>query len=304
MRRSPLNAKESFFYLNGDSLFFPSSFESLARFKKSFMSDERSEGWFFAAPPPPEDRASQLSKGGYLWADRDSALRAIGSGRKIQGLGFSAGAGEHLKTLKPNELAPLKFSGLAAFKGSFLSRLSEKNLKPKEAHIFHNVIEPLLEKRLFKVFADISDQGGLILEGGEKSGFLRAAGLAMDALFSEARQGPPGIKAEAEAGEKNTFWLAKKPGIKLILESLFQRFDPDDELAGLKSGKKRAAEHGTPLLAPASVRGLSHLKAEGFAVIGPGAALSGPSFLKESVLGAGVCWRGALEKNIIIKFSA
>ena len=350
MRRSLLKEEEDFFYLNGDSLFFPSSFEALARFKESFRADERAEGLFFAAPPPPEERRGQLTKGGYLWAGRDFALRAIGSERKIRELGFaprwpgslsgrpggrsrglfigpasrplldlrrvtgfSSGAGlegrpasalRYLKSLKPNELAPLKFSGLAAFKGRFLSRLSEKNLNPEEAHVFHNVIDPLLKKRLFKVFADFSDQGGVVLEGGEKSGFLQASGLAMEALFSRACAAAPADTQAAAAGEKSAPRQPKKSGIRSILESAFQRFDPDDELAGLKSGKKWAAEHGTPLLAPASVQGLSHLKAEGFAVIGPGARLSGPSFLKESVLGAGVCWRGALEKDIIIKFAS
>ena len=344
MRRFPafFNEAEDFFYLNGDSLFFPSSLEALAGFVREFREGE-AEGLFFGAPFAPGEPVS-----GCFWIDSAGRLRAIGSAEKARAQGHSPsglssfkdsssgrrasgfsgpesraapGGGSEsfagrfsLKNLKPGRLLPVKFSGLALFKGRFLRRLSEKNLSPENSHIFRHVMEPLLEKGIFRVFAD---PGGMVLEGGEKPGYLQATGLAMRALFSDLKTS--GSKAEGQAA---LFPANPGAGLKSLLEDIFRRFDPEDKIAGLRAGRKWAAAHGTPLLAPASVQGLEHLRAEGFCVIGPGTAFTGDSFLKESVLGlapwsadsaaggepglkaAGICWRGALEREVLIKFSS
>ena len=304
LKQSPpcFQEEEDFFYLNGDSLFFPSSINRLTEFLKDFKKRDL-EGAFFGAPLQPDETQPGGSVSGCLWMDRDFLLRGVGSAEKMSSSGFSPLSfsppdGAPLRTpgssknssgkdprrffsalagnLKRGELLPVKFSGLALLRGRFLKRLS-----PKTSHIFHDVIAPLLKERLFRVFAD---EGGMVLEGGEKPGYLKAAKIAIEALFSETKN-------------------EDSPNLKFFLESLFWRFDPDDHLAGLQSGRKWARRVKAPLLAPSSAQGLERLKAEGFCVIGPGASFTGDSFLKESVLGPNLRWRGALHREIAIKFS-
>ena len=159
-------AKEnSFLYLNGDSLFFPSRKEALEEFLS--QGESASLGLFWAAP-----LSSKTSRA--LWMDRDHTIRAIGGEDQVQKRGFKAG---HSKDLNRGELRPVQFSGLALFKPEIFHFLSAR-----KNHIFLDVALPLLEEGGFKVFPD---EEGRIFEGGEIGGLLKATGWAMDRLFSE-----------------------------------------------------------------------------------------------------------------------
>jgi len=95
----------------------------------------------------------------------------------------------------------------------------------------------------------------------------------------------------------------KKREVMKILEACFNRFDPLDQVLGLRNGKVWSQKLGWPLLAPQSVQGLEHLELKGPAVLGPGVRLFGKSVLKNSVLGSQVVWRGELDNDIVLKFS-
>ena len=89
-------------------------------------------------------------------------------------LGFKA---KHSKNLNPGELRPVQFSGLALFKKELFNFLSDQT-----EHIFHDVTIPLINEGGFKVF---TDEKGMIFEGGEISGLLKATEYCLDSLFSK-----------------------------------------------------------------------------------------------------------------------
>lgn len=166
------------------------------------------------------------------------------------------------------QLRPLKFSGLACFSHEIF-----KHLKKNSSHIFEDVITPLLPKKQFKVFID---EKALIFEGGEIPSYLSATEKTLKALFSK----------------ENSF-------LKNHLKEVFFRFDPEDRFIGLKRGHRLHSRLKTPLLCPENVKGLDFLFPEGFAVIGKGVRFSGKSFLKNSVLGPDLNWRGFLEEKLL-----
>ena len=250
-----------FLYLNGDSLFFPSRMKLLDEF---LAQGTRSPlGLFWAVPFSPSQRASRA-----LWIDRDHNLRAIGGVKQVHQMGFKTKNG---KDLNRGELRPVQFSGLALLRGDIY-----KFLSPKSSHIFHDVARPRFEEKAFKVFLD---EEGLIFEGGEIPGLLKATEHCLRSLFSK----------------KSSFtkdWL---------LET-FKRFDPEDKKVGLKRGRLLKEEKGVPFLCPNSVEGVPLLQVQEFAVLGQGVSFTGKSFLKSSVLGEKISWRGTLEKQILFKF--
>ena len=169
---------------------------------------------------------------------------------------------------KGGRLRPLKFSGLALFNQGIF-----KYLKKHSSHIFEDVIIPLLLKEQFKVFID---EKALIFEGGEIPSYLSATEKALRALFSK----------------ENSF-------LKNHLKEVFFRFDPEDRFIGLKRGRRLHSRLKMPLLCPEDVKGLDFVSGEGFAVIGKGVQFSGKSFLKNSVLGPSLNWRGSLKEKLL-----
>ena len=203
-----------------------------------------------------------------LWIDRDHILRAVGGKDQVQEAGFEPGRGIHLNR---NQLRPVQFTGLALFKGDIYKFLSSET-----RHIFSDTAVPLLREGLFKVFLD---EEGLTFEGGMTAGLLFATAACLKSLFSP-----------------------KPSGLRDILRDIFQRFDPTDERVGLNRGLLMGKKKGAPLLCPESVKDLSFLEAQGFAVLGREVFFVGKAFLHSAVLGEGLSYRGPLRNQILIKF--
>ena len=70
--KRPLQKEKVFFYLNGDSLFFPSSGAQFAFFRKDFFKS-KADASFFVSPPP-----LQETNRGFLWCDKDLNLSFVG----------------------------------------------------------------------------------------------------------------------------------------------------------------------------------------------------------------------------------
>ena len=157
--KSHLRKKKEFFYLNGDSLFFPSHKDSLSLFEDSFLKSDL-DASFFVSP---------LSKNftqDALWCDKDWNLKFIG--KKVD------------RSKKAQETFPCYFSGLALFKSSLL-----KYLDFKSSHLFLDFINPLLSKKKIKVFVDKEAQ---ILEMGEKQSYIKSLSFCLKILFEKETQ--------------------------------------------------------------------------------------------------------------------
>ena len=256
--------EEEMFYLNGDSIFFPSDLNLLKKFKEDFTANSFKSSFFGIAPKEKEIKEDE----GYLWIDRDFILKGIGFKKDMLSKGFSV---KMSKDLDQNELRPVQFSGLALFKLKFLESLGRD--KP---HIFWDVMNPLLKKGQYKVFVD---EKGILLEGGDEQSLLQASSFCLKSLFLDT--------PETE--------------VKRILEKIFSRFDPTDKKVGIQFGKELSHQLGAPILSPSDIKGRQNLKVEGFAVIGSNLSFVGKSFLKRSVLGSHISWRGSLVNKIIIK---
>ena len=176
--------------------------------------------------------------------------------------------GKEVREKITEKLRPLKFSGLALFGNEIF-----KHLKESFSYIFDDVLIPLLPEKKFKVFVD---EGAVIFEGGEIPSYLSATNQALTALFSE-----------------------KSSPLKNHLEEVFFRFDPKDQFIGLKKGRELSSRFKMPLLCPENVKGLDFFSGRGFAVIGKGVRFTEKSFLKNSVLGPSLNWRGALENKLL-----
>ena len=153
-----LQKEEIFFYLNGDSLFFPSSKDQFSLFEKDFFQS-KADGSFFALPIQLQD-----SDKGFLWCDKDLNLRFVGKKDQLS------------KEFKG--LLPFHFSGLALFKSALL-----ENLDSSSFHLFEDFIKPAFKRGNFKVFLD---REARILEGGEKSAYLESIKFCLNALFRES----------------------------------------------------------------------------------------------------------------------
>ena len=110
---------KSFLYLNGDSLFFPATKESLNNFMA--QGEKAPLGCFWTVPFPSPQSISRA-----LWIDKDFTLRAIGGVDQIHHAGFKVSLS---KDLNRKELRPVQFSGLAVFKKISLNfYLPKKNI--------------------------------------------------------------------------------------------------------------------------------------------------------------------------------
>ena len=165
--KSHFEEAETFLYLNGDSLLFPSTGKALEDFvanRKQLKADDESKslkGLFYTVPFQKENW-----KGRALWRDKENTLRAIADKSEEKRLSSKWG-----------RLYPSQFSGLA-----LLSRDIFKFLTSNSFHIFDDVLNAQLSKGRFKVFVD---EGGLVLEGGEFASYLEGTEQALNALFSK-----------------------------------------------------------------------------------------------------------------------
>ena len=261
--KSVLQKTEQFFYLNGDSLFFPSDKKQLSAFEEDFFST-RAEGSFFVSSLLPQNTSNEA-----LWCDSHWNLKYVG------------GEKQNIPKEDLKNLWPCHFSGLALFKSSIL-----ESLNPGDFHLFSDFIKPLIAKKKLKVFVD---KKAKILEAGEKQAYIESLKFCLKLLF------------ETKVFKSQNF-TAQDREIKKILETCFSRFDSEDQIIGLKNGKMWSKKLGFPLLAPNSVKGLEKLQLTGSAVLGPEVHLFGKSQLKDSVLGSQVSWKGNLIDDIILKF--
>ena len=205
--KSFFTKEDSFLYLNGDSLFFPSKKEGFAEFLA--QGNNAPLGLFWAVPLSSGQNVSRS-----LWIDKDHTLRAIGGSDQVYKLGFKV---KYSKDLTSGELRPVKFSGLALFKNGIFNFLSDQT-----EHIFYDVTIPLIKEGGFKVFMD---EEGVIFEGGEISGLLSATRHCLDFLFSK---NPSFIKnwlleifqrfdpKDKAVGLKRGYELKQKKGARLL----------------------------------------------------------------------------------------
>ena len=152
-RAEDLKSEPSFFYMNGDSLFFPSCLSLLSDFKNSLLQD--SLGTFFTVPFPKNEKIS-----GAFWVDKEGIIQSIGD------------------TSPAPSLKPVKFVGLAHFSSDIF-----KSIDSTSKHIFHDVMIPLLKTKKFKAFVD---EEGFIFEGGSEKGLLEATETSLQYLFSSS----------------------------------------------------------------------------------------------------------------------
>lgn len=159
--KQELQKEESFFYINGDSLFFPSHLHKLSEFVEDFVKTGL-DASFFVSPLP-----AQNPDMGSLWCDKELNLRFVGTKAQLK---------EESKNLKP-----FHFSGLAFFRSSLLD-----NLNGQAYSLFEDLINPLLGQKQIKVFLD---EEALILEAGLKASYIESLKFCLQALFSEEDSG-------------------------------------------------------------------------------------------------------------------
>ena len=156
--------KEDFIYMNGDSLFFPSSMQVL----KNFRTQKKSSNLFWTVPMEVQDNVAGF------WVDKTSRLRVIGTKKTVQEKGYII---KNSKNLKSKELRPVQFVGLAKFNKEFLQQI-----QPEDFHIFFDVMIPKLEKIDFQVFID---EEGKLLEAGSREAYLHASEYCLQQIFSK-----------------------------------------------------------------------------------------------------------------------
>ena len=192
-----LQKQGTFFYLNGDSLFFPSHIKQLVSLEEDFLKTN-TDGSFFVSPFPEKN----FNKGG-LWCDKEMNLKFIGKRNQLP--------------KKFKNLLPFHFSGLALFKSSLLNQLN-----PGAFHLFEDFIIPLIKKKKFKVF---SDQRAHILEGGEITAYLESIKFCLNALFKNSNGEVKNLllkyfsrfdPEDQQVGFKNGATWGKKLGFPLL----------------------------------------------------------------------------------------
>ena len=300
LQRRLLPSDSAFFYLNGDSLIFPSPARLLA-FKtegprRLFEPVAPLKGLFYAVPYN-KGGGGALSSGGdsegrgaapggekgrrVLWADEGNIIRAVAkpdreTAKRLQQWGF---------------VRPFRFSGLA-----LLHRDIFKNCKPDGFHLFEDVLPDWIRQGRLAVFPD---EEGTVYEADAPSSFLNATEAALKALFAET-----GNRRAAAGAARSGPALPERPDfVQSRLQAVFVRFDPEDRLIGRQRGRELQArlKVKAPLLCPETVKGTEFLSAiEGFAVIGDGARFWGESSLKKAVIGPGVHYKGGLETRLLI----
>ena len=159
------NLQDTFFYLNGDSLFFPSQ-ESLF---ETFLNQEFSLGLFWTIPIPSLQPLQKV-----FWIDEEGLLKVIGGEDDVKKASLKI---SFSKDLKRGELRPVQFVGLALFKKEFLKLTSKQT-----QHIFYDIMIPRLKKGEFKVFVD---EEGWMFEAGEKEMYLKATEFCLKKIKSK-----------------------------------------------------------------------------------------------------------------------
>ena len=324
--KSELQKTDYFFYINGDSLFFPSSKKQLLAFEDFFIKSNL-KALFFCVPPKKHD----LKNRG-LWGDDNQDLHFVGTKQSLNDLALdnkSINPDGHTKQALNNDLAldktfldhkqafdkaqkktskvffknkslkAFQFTGLALFKSSLL-----EHLKPGDFDLFVDFINPLLKEGRgdIKIFLD---KQGLLLEAGDKHNLLLATQLCLSALYNKGDL----FNNPSSHHKKDLFNNLYDSDFKNLTKNLnswlknyFYRFDPKDHTVGLKNGEILSAQFNWPVLAPKSVKGLKHLELKGPAVLGPEVCFKGKSSLNNCVLGSQVHWKGDLENDILLKF--
>lgn len=223
--------------------------------------------------PSQEDQLKKF-KEDFLKSDHEVSFYATGKSLDnpagsfwVDSQGLLKAIGKQPQTDSQNPWRPVHFTGLALFKSDFL-----KQVQQGQFHIFDDLMRFHLKDGKYHVFVD---EEGYMLEGGRESSLLKGTSWIL-----------------------NEFFLKKSPPQK-TLEHIFNHFDPQDQKVGSKQGQSYFQNQGSPLLAPLSVKGLKHLKVSGFGVLGPEVHFLGDSFLKNSILGPQVLWRGSLENKML-----
>lgn len=163
--RKLLQKEPAFFYLNGDSLFFPSHKKQLLAFEEEFLKRDL-DALFFSAP-----LKDSSDSAGALYCDKSENLKFVGRKENIP------------SSLKKENLSPFRFSGLALFKRELLNHLKEGDFE-----LFFDFIYPLLGKKKVKVF---SDPSAVVLEAGEKLAVLSAVKFCLQLLYEKKFKNSP-----------------------------------------------------------------------------------------------------------------
>ena len=167
---------------------------------------------------------------------------------------------------KRRGLKPFQFSGLALFHTGIL-----EDIRPSDFHIFKDILHRRLHREEFKVF---SDPKTLIYKGDDIPSYLSASGAVLAKIFS-------------------------KPVFRERVREIFHRFDPKDQIIGLRLGLKLGRRLKMHLLCPESVQGAGFLRGKGFAVLGSKVRLHN-SFLQNAVIGPHQTYQGVLQNQALI----
>lgn len=255
-----LGKEEVFMYLNSDSLLFPSRRDLL----KSFFALGGKEH---------NTSSSKTHLKGLFYAvpfqkQKQETERALWADKEniLRAIG-DHGVGVYLKS-KWGRLKPWRFSGLALFKKDIFKLLTLQSF-----HIFDKDLLSEFTSGGFQIFPD---REGVVLDGGAMAPYIASTGKALSYLFS-----------------------SRTSQVKRHLEDVFCRFDPKDQLIGLKRGRRLQRRFKMPMLCPENVKGLEFLSGRDFAVLGEGVCFFGKSCLKGSVLGPHVHWSGSLKNHLL-----
>ena len=153
---------EDFWYINGDSCFFPSSLESFEQLK---TSSDNEMALFWTVPVRPN--SSEIC----FWVDKKNQIQIIGTKEDV----ISKKYLPSIDFQSSRSLRSVQFTGLARMNKKFISHIQKKDF-----HLFSDSIIPILSKEKFKV---VIDEQGLLLEAGDCDSYLKATNLCLDQIF-------------------------------------------------------------------------------------------------------------------------
>ena len=188
--KKELKKTESFIYINGDSLFFPSQRSHIKSFEEVFFNLGLS-ALFFVTPY----KGTAYKR--VLWCDRDLNLKFVGSK-------------EDLAHYRLSHLTPFIWTGLALFKSFLLDSLKERAFD-----LFQDFVNSFLKTHKVKVYVDPS---AVLLEAGNKPSYLEATQFCLDCLFhaeggsknSDFDKGGERLKVHFQEGKKKSKERLKK----------------------------------------------------------------------------------------------
>ena len=227
--RNFLEQETSFYYLNGDSLFWPHKEKSLSDFYISHIQSGALAS--FLCIPSPQTK-------GVIWANKNKQVCSF------------------LKKTN-DDCNSYHFCGLALF-----SRTIFKLIKPKDRHIFTDVLEKECLKKDLRVHS-VSDLE--VLDMNQLPTYLNANFLAVQCLLKE-----PSL-----SGFLMTFLDAFSPW--------WRRFQGENYFSGT-SGFFAPENKKDLLFCGKDVKGLNNLKVRDFAVIGNGSKVCSPCQVSRSVV--------------------